>query len=71
MPSEFQIPGGLTLAELKHLMELLALHEVVGLEVAELEATWPDGRPADVDLLIEAIKPLLCAGSARTGAPRI
>ena len=41
VPTEYQVPGGLLLHELAACMEALARGEVVGMEIAEYEATWP------------------------------
>lgn len=59
LSSEFQIPGGLSFGDLRACFEALAGHEVVGLEIAEFEATWPDGTLGDPAPLIDAIAPIL------------
>lgn len=56
------MPGGLTLADLRACSEVLAQHEVVGIEIAEFEAAWADsGLAASPDGLIDALLPLLDA----------
>ena len=59
VPSEFQVPGGLTLSDLREAAAVLAESELVGIEVAEFEAEWPDGTIGDPTPLIEALSPLL------------
>ena len=61
-PTEYRVPGGLTLADLRACSEVLAQHEVVGIEIAEFEAAWADsGLAASPDGLIDALLPLLDA----------
>jgi len=59
VPLEYEVPGGLTFAELRACATELARRRVVGVEIAEFESQFKDGRPADADALIEAIAPLL------------
>lgn len=59
VPSEYQVPAGLSLADLSDAAAVLAECELVGLEVAEFEAEWPDGTPGDPKPLIGALIPLL------------
>jgi arginase family enzyme len=62
VPTEYAVPGGLSLADLRAVCELLARNEVVGVEIAELEATWKDtGEPAAIEPLLDALQPLLSA----------
>lgn len=61
VPTEYQVPGGLTLADLGSVCDVLAGFEMVGMEIAELEAVWPDGAPAVLDPLIDALRPLVDA----------
>ena len=68
VPTEFQVDDGLTLQDLRAAASVLVEHGVIGLEVAEFEATWPDGRAAEVRPLVAALEPLLhavCAGPTR------
>jgi arginase len=59
VPTEYTVPGGLSLADLRAVCELLARHEIVGVEIAELEATWKDtGAPAAIEPLLDALQPL-------------
>jgi arginase family enzyme len=59
VPTEYTVPGGLTLADLRALCERLARNEIVGVEIAELEATWKDtGAPASIAPLLDALQPL-------------
>lgn len=74
VPTEYQVEGGLTLADLQLAVATLAKNEVIGLEISEFQASWPDsGIEAAVDPLLDALSPLLtkiCAAiSARCDAP--
>lgn len=59
VPHEYSVEGGLDLADLRACAEELSRGEVVGLEVAEFESSWPDGRPGDPTPLVAALSPLL------------
>ena len=59
VPTEYSVPGGLTLAALHQIATVLARGEVVGLEVGELEAGLDDA--AAVAALADALGPLLDA----------
>ena len=59
VPLEYQVAGGLTLEDLRACAVELARRKVIGIEVAEFEAEWLDGRPASADALADAIAPLL------------
>jgi arginase len=57
--TEYQSPEGLSFSSLRDAFRSLASHEVVGLEIAEYENCWPDGRMNSPRDLIDAIDPLL------------
>ena len=59
VPIEYQVTGGLTLENLRACAIALARRKVIGVEVAEFESEWLDGRPATPDRLVDAIAPLL------------
>ena len=59
VPIEYEVPGGLSFEELKACMSELAKRQVIGVEIAEFEAEWRDGRAGSPDRLIDAIAPLL------------
>jgi len=60
VPTEYLSPGGLTLADLHGAVAVLARHELIGLEIAEFEATWPnDPQPVSAQPLLDALAPLL------------
>ena len=61
VPTEYEVPGGLTLADLRSVAEVVAEHEVIGLEIAEFESQWSDGRQGSPGPLIEALSPMLNA----------
>ena len=56
VPTEYRVPGGLTLAELGEVAEALAEGEVVGLEIGEFESDTGD---EDFVSLLDALAPLL------------
>ncbi|HXJ16341.1 MAG TPA: arginase family protein [Candidatus Polarisedimenticolia bacterium] len=59
VPFELPVSGGLTLADLSEACAALSEGEVVGLEIAEYEASWADGAPGDPNQLVAALAPLL------------
>jgi arginase family enzyme len=59
VPTEYQVSGGLSLSDLGEACAVLADGKVLGLEITEFEAEWPDGRPGETCGLIEALRPLL------------
>ncbi|HEY8718280.1 arginase family protein [Pengzhenrongella sp.] len=69
VPTEYQVPGGLTLDDLRSLAELLAANEVVGIEIGEFETAFePDGDPCSPAALLDALAPLIdAAGAGRAG----
>jgi arginase len=58
VPIEYEVAGGLTFEALQACALELAKRKVVGVEIAEFEAEWRDGRPGSPDRLIDAIAPL-------------
>lgn len=56
LATEYQVTDGLSFADLHAAFTVLARQDVVGLEIAEFEASWPDGRPASAGDLIAAIR---------------
>jgi arginase family enzyme len=59
VPIEYEVAGGLTFESLRACATELAKRKVVGVEIAEFEAEWLDGRPGSPDRLIDAIAPLI------------
>jgi len=59
VPIEYQVSGGLSLADLHSCAAVLAKRKVIGVEIAEFESEWLDGRPASPDRVVDAISPLL------------
>lgn len=59
LATEYQVKGGLEWEDLHEAFQALARHELIGFEIAEYEASWPDGRANDTSTLIWAIEPLL------------
>jgi arginase family enzyme len=62
VPTEYRVPGGLTLAELRAALEAVVDGDVVGLEVGEIEATGdPERDAAHARALADALAPVLAA----------
>ncbi len=60
LPSEFQVPNGLTLDALSNLAKTLAACNIVGIEIAELESVWPGNHNiVSPNKLLEALNPLI------------
>jgi arginase len=59
VPLEYQVPGGLSFEDLHACALALAKRRVVGVEIAEFESAWLDGRSASPENLLDAIAPLL------------
>lgn len=57
VPTEYQVPDGMTLAQLEACAAALVRTDVVGLEVAELQAS--DGDDGSARRLVTALEPLL------------
>jgi arginase len=62
VPTDYLVPGGMTLEDLRSTAEALAESEVVGIEIGELESTTdPNTPPTYVTQLLSALEPLLHA----------
>lgn len=62
VPTEFRVPGGLSLASLKAVCSALAELPLVGLEIAEFQYSDETNlAPADLDGLLDAIEQLAAA----------
>lgn len=62
VPTDYLVPDGMTLEDLRATAEVLAESEVVGIEVGELESTDdPHTPPSYVTRLLDALEPLLHA----------
>jgi arginase len=60
VPTDFVIAGGLSLAELQQACMAIAVHELVGMEIAEFQAAWhAGGAPVAAWPLVDAVAPLL------------
>lgn len=57
--TEYSCADGLSFSDLHAACVALARHAIVGLEITEFEASWPDGRPAETAPLIAALRPVL------------
>ena len=64
VPTEYVVPGGLSLDELRAVSERMARNEIVGVEIAEFEATWREtGELAATAPLLYALEPLWSSGA--------
>jgi len=61
VPTEYQVPTGLSYADLHAACTVLARCPLVGLEIAEFESHWKDGTPAEAAELIDALGALIAA----------
>ena len=59
VPLEYQVPGGLTFEELRACAAELGKRRILGIEIAEFEAEWLDGRPGSPERLVDALTPLM------------
>lgn len=59
VPVEYQVPGGLTFESLEACARELARRPVVGVEIAEFESEWLDGRTGSPERLIDSMEALL------------
>ncbi|AGB24079.1 arginase family hydrolase, arginase/agmainase/formiminoglutamate hydrolase [Mycobacterium sp. JS623] len=60
VPTDYRVPNGLSLGELRGVASRLAENAVVGVEVAEFEGTWAkSGDPGDAGPLLDALAPLV------------
>ena len=60
VPTEYRVPGGLSLIDLERAAARLARNPLVGLEIAEFESEWVEnGRPGEPDRIVNALWPLL------------
>lgn len=62
-PAGYTALGGLTLENLHAIAEVVAEHEVVGVEIAEFETEWSEDHPASATPLLEALNPLFSASA--------
>lgn len=60
VPTEYAHPGGLSLADLRQACEVIAEHEVIGVEIAEFQQAWqPDGPAVSPAPLLDALTPAI------------
>jgi arginase len=59
VPTEYAVKGGLTLDDLRAAMEVIAEHEIIGIEVTEFEEKFADGRPGSAAGLVKALEATL------------
>ena len=62
VPTEYRVPGGLTLAQMTAAFSVLAQRQIVGFEIAEFEACEPgETKAASPAALLDALDPFLSA----------
>ncbi len=62
VPTDYHVPGGMSLDDLHAVAGMLAEHEIVGVEIAELEGAWTvHADPFSPSLFLDAMQPLLDA----------
>jgi arginase len=60
VPTEYRVPGGLSLMDLERAAARLARNRLIGLEIAEFESEWVEnGRPGEPDRIVNTLWPLL------------
>lgn len=60
VPTDYRVEGGLSLHDLQLCCEIIADHDVVGVEIAEFQIAWEaDGPPVSPNELLDALRPLL------------
>jgi arginase len=55
VPTDYAVPGGLTLPQLNAIAEVVAAGELVGAEFGEYEGRWADGTRCPPDELLDAL----------------
>ncbi len=66
--AEDRAPGALSLETLRDIAEVVAEHEVIGVEIAEFESEWSEDHPASAKPLLEALNPLFANQAERRPA---
>lgn len=60
VPTEYPVPGGLSLDYLRRIAARMADNPIIGLEIAEFESEWAGtGKPGDAHLVVDCLEPLL------------
>jgi arginase family enzyme len=60
VPTEYGVPGGLSLDDLYHACQVIAENGIIGLEIAEFQISQiENGTPATPDALLDALGPLI------------
>jgi len=62
VPTDFVVPGGMSLDELHTCAAVISEHDFVGIEIAEFQSTWElGGDEVSPDPLLDALAPVLSA----------
>jgi arginase len=60
LPTDLVVDGGLSLNDVGDCCQVIAAHDLVGVEIAEFQYVWePSGERASPDRLLDALSPLL------------
>jgi len=59
VPTEYEVAQGLTMEDLRACAAVIAESDVVGIEIAEFEASWRNGKPGDAGPLIAALESIV------------
>lgn len=60
VPTDYKHDSGLSLASLYECCQVIAEHDVVGIEIAEFQNAWePNGEPVSPAPLLDALRPIL------------
>jgi len=63
VPTDFVVPGGLSLDDLYTCATVIAAHDFIGIEIAEFQSSWgPGGEEVTLSPLLDALAPVLGAG---------
>ncbi len=64
VPTDYQCEGGLSLDDVRACCKVIAEEDFVGIEIAEFQNAWDaEGPPVSPGALLDALEPVLAAGS--------
>ncbi len=59
VPTDYTVPGGLSLDDLHAVATMLGRSKIIGVEIAEFEGVWPGSdEPVRPTALLDALTPL-------------
>lgn len=60
VPTDYRCEGGLSLDDIRSCCDVIAEHDVIGVEIAEFQNAWEaGGPPVSPNALLDALRPLL------------